>query len=85
MLDVKPVDESYFKPDSDFPDLDKAFRIDIWNYNFSRFEMLYWLDNNTTVKRVVKYDDDEELFIFFNNVDETEKFKSWIKDKKNGK
>ncbi len=80
---VEPVNETDFKDGSDFPDFSEATRIDIWHYTFSRFEMMSWLDNNTTVKRVAKYDDEKELFIFFNTNEEIEKFNIWIKDKKN--
>jgi len=65
-------------------DYSKATRIDVWHYSFTSFELRTWLADNTLVKQVVTYDDEDELFIFFNkNQEDINKFNEWIKDKKN--
>ena len=53
---------------TEMPDISNATMINLTEFNITQTELLFWLDNNTKVKHVLK--DENYYHIFFNNENE---------------
>ena len=63
---------------TDLPDIKKATTIDITQYDITYRELLFWLDNNTKVKHVLRYTGENDYHIFFKSEDEYKKLSEFL-------
>jgi len=68
---------------TNMPDIKEATIINITQYNITYKEFLFWLDNNTKVKHVLRYEGDNDYYVFFKNEDERKKLSEFLEEKIN--
>ena len=61
---------------TDLPNVEEAVMINLTQYNIGQTELLFWLDNNTKVKHVLK--DEEHYYIFFKDEDEYKRLSEFL-------
>ena len=66
---------------ADLPDIKEATTIDITQYNITYKELLCWLDNNTKVKHVLRYTEENNYYVFFKSEDEYKKLSEFLETK----
>lgn len=66
---------------TDLPDIKEATLINLSQYNIEQTELLCWLDNNTKVKHILKYEGETDYHIFFKNKDEYTKLNEFLATK----
>lgn len=68
---------------ADLPDVKESTKINLNQYNYTYLELLCWLDNNTSVKQVLKYEGEDDYYVFFKNKQEEEKLIAFLSTKNN--
>ena len=63
------------------PNIKKATKMNLNQYNINSTKLLSWLVENTSVKHVFKYTDETDYYIFFKNVDEQNKLIEFLGNK----
>jgi len=63
------------------PDIKKATKMNLNQYNINSIELLSWLVENTSVRHVFKYTNETDYYIFFKNIDEQIKLLEFLGNK----
>lgn len=63
---------------TEVPSIEKAKIINIEPYDIFSTELLFWLDNNTNVKHVLKYTNENDYHIFFKTEDEYNRLNEFL-------
>ncbi len=66
---------------TEMPDIKEATIVNLTLYNITYVELLFWLDNNTKVKHVLRYTGENDYHIFFKSEDEYKKLSEFLETK----